>query len=433
MHLSNSMLLMTALTAGSAVARLHGHDRRHAHPKDVTVAQPVVTAPAQLADVEKRGEEVFATIDGKLVSWINNWFGDETSDVATKVNQAEFAVAPTSVATSTTATVTWAEAISTASAAQSASSFSSSSSSESSSSSSESSSSSSESISGSSGSSSSSSESISGSSGSSSSSSESSSSSSSSESSSSSSSSSSDSDHDSSFSISTSSFSSSSSSHWASVSIDGTFSIAGFGSSTSSKRVGSLDWDYIGNVGSPWGSNIIRIEEGTASQYKHVIRFENDNSKAWTVVMWNSYGPSGGLNGFWSPNQALKFTVEPGNSIFVAIDDDSQGGWGAAEGENLPTNYVGQYASTWGEFDMSNSQNNGFSGWDVSCIIAQLADMHIAGMRICNHEGEKCSSISQGASSVVNGYTSADQGKPDKAVTQSAGPVRLVVDLGWSS
>ncbi|KAJ9480794.1 hypothetical protein VN97_g12733, partial [Penicillium thymicola] len=169
-----------------------------------------------------------------------------------------------------------------------------------------------------------------------------------------------------------------------------------------------------------------------ASQYKHIIRFENDNPKAWNVVMWNSYGPSGGLNGFWSPNKALSFTVEPDQSIFVAIDDDSQGGWVAAEGEGLPVNYVGDYSSTWGEFDMSNSQNDGLSGWDVSCIVAELASMDIAGMEICNHAGEKCSSITQGAGAIVSTYTSADQGKKDKAVSQSAGPIRLVVKLGWS-
>ncbi|KAJ5694451.1 hypothetical protein N7455_002634 [Penicillium solitum] len=351
MHFSKSMLLMTALTAGSAVARLHGHDRRHAHPRDIKVVEPAVTAPAQVADVEKRGEEVSAVIDGKLVSWINNWFGgDSSSEVA------ESTAAATSTATPTAEATTSVEAISSVSATPVASSTSTASSS-----------------------------------------------------------------------------SSSGSSNWASYPSNGEYSTTGFGSSTASKRVGTLDWDYIGNVGSPWGSNMIRVEEDAASEYKHVIRFENDNSKAWTVVMWNSYGPTGGLNGFWSPNKALSFTVEPGHSIFVAIDDDSQGGWGAAEGEGLPTNFVGEYASTWGEFDMSNSQNDGFSGWDVSCIIAQLADMDIAGMQICNHEGEKCSSISEGAASVVSAYTSADQGKPDKAIAQSAGPVRLVVNLGWSS
>ncbi|KAJ5406584.1 hypothetical protein N7465_007868 [Penicillium sp. CMV-2018d] len=352
MHFSNSMLLMTALTAGSAVARLHGHDRRHLHSRGINVVEPVVAAPAQVADVEKRDDKVSAVIDGKLVSWINNWFGG--SDSSSSV--AESSAAPTSTPTPTVEATTSAEAISSVSATPVPSS-----------------------------------------------------------------------------SASSSSSSSSGSSNWANYPSDGKYTTTGFGSSTASKRVGALDWDYIGNVGSPWGSNIIRVEEDAASGYKHVIRFENDNSKAWTVVMWNSYGPSGGLNGFWAPNKALSFTVEPGHSIFVAIDDDSQGGWGAAEGEGLPTNFVGEYASTWGEFDMSNSQNDGFSGWDVSCIIAQLANMEIAGMQICNHEGEKCSSISKGAASVVSAYTSADQGKPDKAIAQSAGPVRLVVNLGWSS
>ncbi|KAJ5960005.1 uncharacterized protein N7479_007155 [Penicillium vulpinum] len=359
MHFSNSVLLMTALTAGSAVARLHGHDRRHAHHRELDAQlQPAVTA-APVANVEKRGGEVVAaTIDGQLVSWINNWFGEQgsTSSEAPSSTEAPVVPEPTVAPTSTTAapvvkSTSEAEVISVVKPTAAP----------------------------------------------------------------------------------TSGSSSSVSSNWANYPTNGQYSRDGFGASTGSKRIGSLDWDYVGNVGSPWGSNLIRVEEDAASEYKHVIRFENDNAKAWTVVMWNSYGPTGGLNGFWSPNKALSFTVEPGHSIFVAIDDNSQGGWGAAEGEGLPTNFVGEYASTWGEFDMSNAQNDGFSGWDVSCIIAELANLEIAGMQICNHEGEKCSSISKGAASVVAGYTAADQGKPDLAIAQSAGPVRLVVNLGWSS
>ncbi|KAJ5130370.1 uncharacterized protein N7515_006409 [Penicillium bovifimosum] len=351
MHFSKSMLLMTALTAGSAVARLHGHERRHTHAQRDLVdldIEPNVAVAGQVDDVEKRGEQVFATIDGKLVSWINNWFGEQTS---TSEAAAEPTAAPATTTTAAAATTTApsaTEAVSSVSPTPVSS-------------------------------------------------------------------------------------GSSGSSNWADFPSDGKFSRDGFGASTSSKRVGSLDWDYIGNVGSPWGSNMIRVEEDTASQYKHVLRFENDNDKAWTVVMWNSYGPSGGLNGFWSPNKALSFTVEPGHSTYVAIDDNSQGGWGAAEGEGLPTNYVGEYASTWGEFDMSNEQNGGFSGWDVSCIIAELAKMEIDGMQICDHAGEKCSSISKGASKVVKAYTAADQGKPDLAVAQGPGPVRLVVNLGWNA
>ncbi|CEJ55908.1 Allergen Asp f 4 [Penicillium brasilianum] len=64
MFVKNSLLLAAALTAGSAVARLHGHERRHAHPK------------AEIEAVEKRaGEVVTATIDGILQTWINDWSG----------------------------------------------------------------------------------------------------------------------------------------------------------------------------------------------------------------------------------------------------------------------------------------------------------------------------------------------------------------------
>ncbi|CAG8095898.1 unnamed protein product [Penicillium olsonii] len=221
-------------------------------------------------------------------------------------------------------------------------------------------------------------------------------------------------------------------SSWADYPTGDDYVVDGFGAATTGKRVGLQDWDYIGNVGNPWGSNIIQIMEDRASQYKHVVRFENENSKVWCVVVWNSYGPGGGLNGFWSPHKALSFRIRPGQSVFVAIDNDSQGGWGAAEGGSLPINHVGQYASTWGEFDMSNAQNDGLSGWDVSCIVAELANMNVSGMQICNHNGKQCSSITQGAGAVVNAYTSADQGKKDKAVFQPAGPVRLIVKLGWS-
>lgn len=357
MHISNSLLLMTALTAGSAIARRHGHDRRHAHKEvadvDINAEIPTVTPIPELP-AKRDANEVFATIDGKLVSWINDWSGKQSTESAEADAQPE-TVAPSAAPTAATSSATE-DAISSVSPTPVAPSSSGSS----------------------------------------------------------------------------SSSSSSGSSNWADYPSDGKYTTTGFGGSTAAKRIGSLDWDFIGNLGSPWGSNMIQVEESAASGYKHVMRFENDNAKAWTVLMWNSYGPSGGLNGFWSPNKALSFTVEPNQSIFVAIDDNSQGGWGAVEGEDIPTNYVGQYASTWGEFDMSNSQNGEYSGWDVSCIIAELAKMDIAGMQICNHQGEKCSSITQGAGSVVSAYTAADQGKPDKAVSQGPGPVRLVVNLGWA-
>ncbi|KAJ5805530.1 Allergen [Penicillium pulvis] len=360
MQFKDSLLLLTALSAGSAVARLHGHERRHAHAHIGDVAQeveqevpaPVVTPAAEMASELKAravGDVVYATIDGVLESWINEWAG-VVSSTSTSTSTSIYVAPTTTVQPTTTSTPAAVEPTTSAAASTSSSS---------------------------------------------------------------------------------SSSSGSSSGTWYETPSDGSYSRSGFGGSTASKSTGSLDWDYVGNVGSPWGSNIIQVAESEASQYKHVIRFEGSNSDDWSVVFWNTYGPSGKMDGFWSPNKALEFTLAPGEVAYVAIDDNSQGGWSAGQG-SVPVSLIGEWAGTWGEFDMSSEKNDGFSGWDVSSIIAQLAGFDVQGMRICNHLGASCSSIATGLASLLNAYTSADQGNPSLAVSQAAGAVRLVVQLDWS-
>ncbi|GAM36934.1 allergen [Talaromyces pinophilus] len=57
MQFKNSIVLLTALAAGSAVARTHGHERRHQHHERAV------------------GDWVTAVIDGKTVSWQNTYAG----------------------------------------------------------------------------------------------------------------------------------------------------------------------------------------------------------------------------------------------------------------------------------------------------------------------------------------------------------------------
>ncbi|KAJ5628888.1 Allergen [Penicillium lividum] len=352
MQFKDSLLLLTALSAGSAVARLHGHERRHAHAPientvkevEAEVAAPVVTPAAEMASELKAravGDVVYATIDGVLESWINEWAGEVAAATSTSSSTSIY-VAPTTTA-QPTSTSTPVAVESTVSAVPT----------------------------------------------------------------------------------------SNSGGNWYESPSDGSYSRSGFGGQSQSQDTGLLDWDYVGNVGVPWGSNIIQVEETSASQYKHVLRFEGSNTDEWNVVMWNTYGPNGKLDGFWSPNKALEFTLAPGEIAYVAIDDNSQGGWTAGPG-SVPLSGIGQYAGTWGEFDMSNEKNDGWSGWDVSSIIAQLAGLEVSGMRICNHQGESCSNIGTGLASLLNAYTSADQGKDNLAVTQQSGAVRLIVQLDWS-
>lgn len=316
MQLKNSFIWFTALTAGSAMARLHGHDRRHAHHE------------------KRAGAEVVVTMNGEVVSWINDFTGH---DATTTADNAQATGAP-ATGTQTVAN-TPAEPTDTIPATTG------------------------------------------------------------------------------------------SPTDWWSIPQDGKFSTEGFG-----KRTYANGADYIfykGNVGSPWGSNIIEVTHEKASQYKHVVEFKGSNTEPWTVVLWNKMGPDGKLDGWYNGNAAVKFTLEPGESRYVAFDDDSQGSWGASKGENLPTDQAGGYSCTWGEFDFSNGSNNGWSGWDVSAIQAQAAGQEVQGMKICTHDNQKCSTVTRNASNVINAYIKSLAKANGIGGNSVAGPIRLSAHLDF--
>lgn len=61
----------------------------------------------------------------------------------------------------------------------------------------------------------------------------------------------------------------------------------------------------------------------------------------------------------WYGHSCKMFTLTPGEYRYIAIDEDSQGGWAAAPGVSIPLDSQGGYASTWGEFDFGSSINSG--------------------------------------------------------------------------
>lgn len=322
MQLKNSLVLFTALTAATASARLHGHERRHHHDKRAV------------------GDMVYATINGVIQSWVNDFSGGHEATTTSSATEEA-----TQVATTTTSDVASVSAVPT-----------------------------------------------------------------------------SDSSSDSS--------SSSPSVEWFNHPSNGQYSRQGFGGKTSSSGGGGTIF-YAGNVGDPWGSNIIEVTAQNASQYKHVVEFKGSSSQAWTVVFWNKIGPDGKLTG-WYSNDALKFTLEPDETRYVAFDDDTQGGWAAAQGEDIPKDSFGGYSSTWGEFDFSSSTNNGWSGWDVSAIQAQAAKQAVQGMKLCTHDNQKCSTITGNAASVINAYTEALKTVNGIGGNEQTGAVRLSAQLDFN-
>lgn len=327
-----SLLLLAALTAGSAVARLHGHERRHAH---------------EAADKRAVGDVVYATIDGQLVSWINEWSGVPATTTttaaaaaaaaptaATEVTVPAAPAAPNPAPAATTDTPAAAAAPAAPAAAV----------------------------------------------------------------------------------------------DWTASPANGQFSTQGFGGRTSPSGSGI---NYAGNVGIPWGSNIIEVAPAVASQYQYVAKVVGSNTDVWTVVFWNKIGPDGKLDG-WYGHSALTLTLQPGEVKYVAFDSNSQGAWGAAKGTSLPTDQWGGYSCTWGEFDFGDENNNGWSGWDVSAIQAQAASQEVQGMKICDHLGTGCSWITNAAAEIVNAYTFVERFLDGLGGNSGSQAVRLEVHIDYN-
>lgn len=218
---------------------------------------------------------------------------------------------------------------------------------------------------------------------------------------------------------------------WDQTPPDGQFIWDGFGGRTQCQGDGV---GYKGNVGDPWGSNIILLDSETdAPNYKYVAQLhgpKDANAQSWKVVFWNKIGPDGKMSG-WYQHSALEFDMLPNEIKYVAFDEDSQGGFGAAPGDHLPTDQWGGWSSTWGEFDFGDVKNHAMSGWDVSCIQAQNAGQEVQGMRICLSNGDKCSNITRGAKKVENAYPSDKAGVDGLGGVVGAGAVRIVVELDY--
>lgn len=215
---------------------------------------------------------------------------------------------------------------------------------------------------------------------------------------------------------------------WTATPSNDEYSTAGFGGVTNSTGSGVT---YKGNVGIPYGSNIIEVSASTASSYKYVVQFSGSNTEDWTIVIWNKIGPDGKMDG-WYNNACHQFTLSPGATKYYAFDEDSQGGWAAASGSSIPIDNYGGYAATWGEFDFGSGHNTGWSGFDVSAIQAQNAGLEVQGMKICSVLVDgTCSVISAGLGSVQNAYTEVLAKVDGLGGNLPVGPVRLAVEVDY--
>lgn len=307
MQFKNSLVLLTALTAGSAVARTHGHQRRHQHQERAV------------------GDWVTAVIDGKTVSWQNTYAGPTA------------AADTTAAAATTTAAAAVKEAAAVVKSVVSAS----------------------------------------------------------------------------------------------TSTASKTATATGFGATTAPTGSGST---YCGNVGSPYGSNMIEISESELSSYDYTITLDGSQiDEDYHVIFWNKCSSEGLLTGFFAESFPLTVTVAPNSKSYVAIDTDTQGGFiGYPTSSSLPRSLTdGIVLGFWGEFDFADSANNGWSGFDVSAIEANIAGISDYPGLLIKGAGQT-SSITTGLGAVSNAYTKAETDIGGIGGNVAAGPLALTAVLNYS-
>jgi len=138
--------------------------------------------------------------------------------------------------------------------------------------------------------------------------------------------------------------------------------LTSFGASTAAS--GSTGDNYYGNVGSPYGSCVIKVS--SASGYQFTNTFVNTQSVSITINIWLKVGPDGqALSGsaLAPTDTTLTFVLAPGASQTVAFQDNTQIAFAQAVSSFTAS---GAFATTWGECNWSSAAG---CGYDVSAIM----------------------------------------------------------------
>jgi len=146
--------------------------------------------------------------------------------------------------------------------------------------------------------------------------------------------------------------------------------LASFGTATQSS---GSDVAKIGNIGSPQGSNIIKVN--SRSGYDFTNEFENTSSGPISVFIWNKAFQQNGnieanLGSCVAPQTpALSFTLPPGATQIVAFQEDSQGAWAEATDSKSMS---GAFDQSWGEYNFASTG----SGYDLSSIMNTAGNVY---------------------------------------------------------
>ena len=140
--------------------------------------------------------------------------------------------------------------------------------------------------------------------------------------------------------------------------------------SAKAKRATAAQDAYKGNLGTPYGSNIIPLSDCNDESPMYTVKFTNGytDGRDMSAVIWNKIGRLGGLNGAYE-NSFFMIDLPAGKSASFAFEPDSQVAW-SENSASCPrqSGAPGGWTCVWGEANMGPS-GGGFTSWDVSSML----------------------------------------------------------------
>ncbi|KAL9036012.1 MAG: hypothetical protein Q9214_006322 [Letrouitia sp. 1 TL-2023] len=185
---------------------------------------------------------------------------------------------------------------------------------------------------------------------------------------------------------------------------------------------------YIGNIGVPFGHNMMGISLDDVNKQKYTITFKNIGQKEMKVIVWQNPGRDGTPLGGKGEDPVLTIVVPAGESRATSYDEDTHGAFSldCSRGMDGSTTCVrGEY--NFGDQCPKQWDNpNGAQGWsafDRSCIEGGCDDVLKMTCLNCPDDGKARRVSDKG----INDFTSADQF--DRAVPVPAGEVHILAEM----
>ena len=158
----------------------------------------------------------------------------------------------------------------------------------------------------------------------------------------------------------------------ADVGLKGAWTDASTTSASKTKRAAPWQDAHIGNIGNPYGSNIVPLSDCNNKDHKYSIRFTNGykDGRQMSLALWNKVGSD--KNPLSGPflNSYFFIDLPPGKSAAFAFEPDSQIAFSEASDEcPRQQGSPGGWYCIWGEANFQPTGDGGESSWDVSVMV----------------------------------------------------------------